>query len=157
MVKKYRLGFTRRAVNLLVTTMLKLGIGQKGAYLLTTTGRKTNQKRTTPVILVEAAPERWLVSPYGVVAWVHNVRANPEVTIRRGRRTRDSSRRGARLGGRGAPSPAICQQRAGNGPFLRCQARRPRRQVHRGSTTPPGVQAPCRPRVRSPGQWLVAV
>jgi deazaflavin-dependent oxidoreductase (nitroreductase family) len=86
MAKKYRLGLTRRSVNLLVTTMLKVGIGQEAAYLLTTTGRKTNQKRTTPVILVEAAGERWLVSPYGMVAWVHNVRAKPEVSIRRGRR-----------------------------------------------------------------------
>ena len=86
MAKKYRLGPTRRAINLLVTAMVKLGIGQKGTYLLTTLGRKTKQQRTTPVILVDAAAERWLVSPYGMVAWVHNVRANPEVTIRRGRR-----------------------------------------------------------------------
>jgi deazaflavin-dependent oxidoreductase (nitroreductase family) len=67
--------------------MLRLGIGGRSAYLLTTTGRRTGQERTTPVILVESGIERWLVSPYGPVAWVHNVRAEPEVSLRRGRRT----------------------------------------------------------------------
>jgi hypothetical protein len=39
------------------------------------------------VILIENDGERWLVSPYGMVAWVHNVRAQPEVTLRQGKRT----------------------------------------------------------------------
>ncbi len=38
------------------------------------------------MILVEDDGERWLVSPYGMVAWVHNVRAQPEVSLRHGRR-----------------------------------------------------------------------
>ncbi len=38
------------------------------------------------MILVENDGERWLVSPYGVVAWVHNVRAQPEVLLRHGGR-----------------------------------------------------------------------
>jgi deazaflavin-dependent oxidoreductase (nitroreductase family) len=66
--------------------LVRLGIGGKSTYLLTTTGRRTRQPRTTPVILVEDDGERWLVSPYGMVAWVHNVRAQPEVTLRHGRR-----------------------------------------------------------------------
>ena len=86
-VKAYRLGPARRAVNAVMTAMLRLGIGGRSTYLLTTTGRRTGQKRSTPVILVEAATDRWLVSPYGTVAWVRNIRANPEITIRRGRRT----------------------------------------------------------------------
>ena len=85
--KTYRLGPVRRAVNVVMTTLLRLGVGGKSTYLLTTTGRKTGEKRTTPVILVETDADRWLVSPYGNVAWVHNVRADPEVTIRRGTRT----------------------------------------------------------------------
>jgi len=87
MTKSYRLGPTRRAVNTLMTTMVRRGMGGKSTYLLTTTGRKTGEKRTTPVILVETDTGRWLVSPYGTVAWVHNVRAHPEVILRRGRRT----------------------------------------------------------------------
>ncbi len=82
-----RLGPAGRAVNMVMTAMLGVGLGGKSAYLLTTTGRKTRQKRTTPVILVETGGDRWLVSPYGTVGWVHNVRASPEVSLRRGKRT----------------------------------------------------------------------
>jgi deazaflavin-dependent oxidoreductase (nitroreductase family) len=86
MSKTYRLGSVRRAVNVLMTMLLRLGIGGRSTYLLTTMGRNTGQKRTTPVILVETGAQRWLVSPYGMVAWVYNVRAHPEVALRRGRR-----------------------------------------------------------------------
>src|ERR1035441_2014223 len=85
--KPYRLGPARRAVNVLVAAMVRLGVGGKSTYILTTTGRRTGQERTTPVILVENNAERWLVSPYGTVAWVHNVRAQPGVSLRRGRKT----------------------------------------------------------------------
>jgi deazaflavin-dependent oxidoreductase (nitroreductase family) len=87
MARTYRLGPARRAVNTVMTAMLRVGLGSKSTYLLTTTGRKTRQKRTTPVILVDTGGERWLVSPYGMVGWVHNVRATPEVSLRRGKKT----------------------------------------------------------------------
>jgi deazaflavin-dependent oxidoreductase (nitroreductase family) len=87
MAKSYRLGPARQTVNVVLGAMLRLGIGPKSNYLLTTTGRKSGQSRTTPVILVESNTERWLVSPYGTVSWVHNVRAQPQVSLRRGRRT----------------------------------------------------------------------
>jgi deazaflavin-dependent oxidoreductase (nitroreductase family) len=87
MAKSYRLGPARRAVNALMNSMLKIGLGGRSYYLLTTTGRTSGQKRTTPVILVQGGHERWLVSPYGQVGWVHNVRADPEVSLRRGRKT----------------------------------------------------------------------
>lgn len=86
MAKPYRLGPARRMVNLVMTAMVRLGIGGKTTYLLTTTGRRTGQQRTTPVILVRTDGERWLVAPYGSVAWVYNVRAKPEVTLRHGKR-----------------------------------------------------------------------
>jgi len=84
MAKSYRLGPLRRAVNTLVSPLVKIGIGGRTTYLLTTTGRKSGLERTTPVTLVENG-EHWLVSPYGEVAWVHNIRAHPDVTLRRGR------------------------------------------------------------------------
>jgi deazaflavin-dependent oxidoreductase (nitroreductase family) len=86
MAKTYKLGPARRAVNVLMKPLIRLGVGGKSTYLLTTTGRRTGQQRTTPVILVENDGERWLVSPYGLVAWVHNVRAQPEVTLSHGGR-----------------------------------------------------------------------
>lgn len=87
MARSYQLGPARRAVNAVMTAMLRVGFGGKSTYLLTTTGRKTRQQRTTPVILVETGGERWLVSPYGMVGWVHNVRTTPEVSLRRGKRS----------------------------------------------------------------------
>ena len=87
MAKTYQLGPTRRAVNVLITPLVRLGIGGKSTYLLTTTGRRTGQRRTTPVILVENDGQRWLVSPYGMVAWVHNVRAQPQIALRHGGRS----------------------------------------------------------------------
>ncbi len=87
MTKPYHLGPARRLVNLVMTPLARHGIGGKSTYLLTTTGRRTGEKRTTPVILVEAGADRRLVAPYGAVGWVHNVRAHPEVSLRRGRTT----------------------------------------------------------------------
>lgn len=87
MARAYRLGPARKAVNVLVASMLRLGIGGRSSYLLTTTGRRTGRARTTPVTLVEEDGERWLVSPYGEVGWVRNVRALPEVSLQRARTT----------------------------------------------------------------------
>jgi len=67
--------------------MVRLGIGGKSVYLLSTTGRRTGLTRTTPVMLVKTDTERWLVSPYGQVGWVYNVRALPEVSLLRGSKT----------------------------------------------------------------------
>jgi deazaflavin-dependent oxidoreductase (nitroreductase family) len=87
MARTYRLGPTRRAFNAVMTAMLRAGLGGKSFYLLTTIGRKSGQPRTTLVILVENPGERWLVSPYGPVGWVHNLRARPDLSLRRGRQT----------------------------------------------------------------------
>ena len=84
MARSYQLGPLRRAVNAVMRTLIRLGAGGRTTYLLTTTGRKSGQPRTTPVTLVENG-ERWLVSPYGDVAWVHNIRAHPDVMLQRGR------------------------------------------------------------------------
>ncbi len=87
MANIYRLGPVRRGINVVMTTMIRIGVGAPSSYLLTTTGRKTGSPRTTPVTLVEGDGDRWLVAPYGAVGWVHNVRSTPEVSLRRGRRT----------------------------------------------------------------------
>jgi len=84
MAKTYRLGPARRAVNVIMAALLRLGIAPKSSYLLTTTGRRSGHKRTTPVILVETEGQRWLVPANGLVGWVHNMRALPEVSLRRG-------------------------------------------------------------------------
>lgn len=87
MPRTYQLGPARRALNRLMTVLLGWGVGPASSYLLTTTGRTTGRPRTTPVTLVETEGQRWLVAPYGQVGWVRNVRATPEVSLRRGRAT----------------------------------------------------------------------
>jgi deazaflavin-dependent oxidoreductase (nitroreductase family) len=54
-------------------------------FVMTTRGRKTGQVHTTPVTLVEEDGRKWLVAPYGPVAWVLNARAAGLVTLRRRR------------------------------------------------------------------------
>ena len=56
--------------------------------LLTTRGRRSGRPHTVPVVVVEQDEKRWLVAPYGPVAWVRNARAAGRVTLRRGRDTR---------------------------------------------------------------------
>lgn len=85
MAKVYRMnGFTRLG-NALSASMIRLGIGPSGMHLLRVRGRKTGLPRTTPVNLVEHDGRRWLVAPYGEVAWVRNARAAGEAELLRGR------------------------------------------------------------------------
>jgi deazaflavin-dependent oxidoreductase (nitroreductase family) len=140
LAKTYRLGPARRAVNVLVTAMLRLGVAAKSTYLLTTTGRNTGRPRTTPMILVEANGECWLVAPYGLVAWVHNVRARPEVSLRRGRTTHvlHAEEVDSETAGSGLAAP--CQPSAGDGSLLRRQGRPPGAGIRRRSAASSGVQ-----------------
>ena len=84
-MKRYRLGWWRRAVNVLVKAMLNVGLGPPRTYLLTVRGRRSGRPYATPVTLVEAGEQRWLVAPYGEVGWVRNARAAGQVTLSRGR------------------------------------------------------------------------
>jgi len=84
---RYQRGLARRAVNRLVHGLLRLGLGPRDTYLLTVAGRRSGAPRSTPVTLVEEGGRRWLVSPYGEVAWVRNLRAAGRATLSRGGRT----------------------------------------------------------------------
>jgi deazaflavin-dependent oxidoreductase (nitroreductase family) len=83
----YRLTHGRRAVNRVVRTLNAMGIGSDCDCLLTVTGRKSGISRTTPVTLVQEGTCRWIVAPYGEVAWVQNARAAGQVTLSHGRRS----------------------------------------------------------------------
>ena len=72
---------------MLITPLIRLGIAPRDAYLLTTAGRRSGRRYTTPVNLIEHAGERWLVAPYGERAWVKNARAAGWVEVSRGRLT----------------------------------------------------------------------
>lgn len=75
-----------RAGNALVSALARIGIGPM--HLLTTTGRRTGRSHTIPVVPVEHDGKRWLVAPYGPVAWVRNARASGRVNLRYGRTKR---------------------------------------------------------------------
>lgn len=76
-------GWQWRAGNTLVSIIARAGIGP--IALLTTTGRVSRRPHTVPVVPIDHAGARWLVAPYGSVAWVHNARAGSVVTLRYGR------------------------------------------------------------------------
>jgi deazaflavin-dependent oxidoreductase (nitroreductase family) len=85
MARTFRLTPLRRVANVLMRLLLRLGLAPRTTMLLTVPGRRTGTPRSTPVILVEEDGQRWLVAPYGPVAWVHNVRAAGQVELSRGR------------------------------------------------------------------------
>ena len=86
MARQYRLTAPRRFFNRFIGPLIRLGLGGRHTYLLTTRGRKTGTPLTHPVTLIEDEG-RFLVAPYGVRAWVKNARASGRVELTRARRT----------------------------------------------------------------------
>jgi deazaflavin-dependent oxidoreductase (nitroreductase family) len=78
--------FGWRVGNALAGACARIGIGP--IHLLTTPDRKTGRPHRNPVVLVEQDGKRFLVAPYGIVAWVCNARAAGRVSLRRGREMR---------------------------------------------------------------------
>ena len=77
--------------NKMVSTLLRIGVklngpGKSPMYLFTVRGHKSGQLRTNPVAILEQNGNRYLMTPYGVVDWVRNLRAAGEATLTRGRR-----------------------------------------------------------------------
>jgi deazaflavin-dependent oxidoreductase (nitroreductase family) len=87
MAKEYE---ASQNVNRLTSWMARRGWGR--TEVLITTGRSSGQLREVPVSPIEMGGSEYLVAPYGAVSWVHNVRADPNVTLRHG-----SKRRSVRL------------------------------------------------------------
>jgi deazaflavin-dependent oxidoreductase (nitroreductase family) len=85
-VKPYRLSSGRRALNLVVRPLARLGLTGPRTHLLTVPGRKTGRPWSTPISLIEWQGRRYAVAPYGDRNWVRNARASGWVELRRGRR-----------------------------------------------------------------------
>ena len=83
MAIKFKVDTSRRVADTVTKIFLSLHLAPKGYYLLTTIGHKTGISRSNPVILIDDNEHRWLVSPFGNVSWVHNVRASGKVTLTR--------------------------------------------------------------------------
>jgi len=84
MARRYVVDGRVRTINRLVSVLTRLGIGP--AESLTVTGQRSGEPRTVPVTPIEVDGTRYLVSPYGQVGWVHNLRAARRGTMSKGRR-----------------------------------------------------------------------
>ena len=89
-MKKYQVNTQVKIINSLMRSLLRFGVGPTHTYLLTVAGRKTGRSYSTPVTVVEDVARRWLVAPYGEVAWVQNARAAGEVVLLAPKRARRS-------------------------------------------------------------------
>ncbi len=88
MAKQYRVGVFERINNAMISFLLHLGIKIWSFSLLTVRGRKSGKPIETPVAIFVQDRKRYLISPYGIVNWVRNLRAAAgEATLTRGRRT----------------------------------------------------------------------
>jgi deazaflavin-dependent oxidoreductase (nitroreductase family) len=74
----------RRRANAVLTRLLRRGRGPAFMRLLTVRGRVTGRPRTTPVVPVRRDGQVWIVSPFGDVDWVRNLRANGRLELHRG-------------------------------------------------------------------------
>jgi deazaflavin-dependent oxidoreductase (nitroreductase family) len=72
-------------LNAIVRPLARLGLTGPKTHLLTVQGRTTGRLWSTPVSIVRAGDERWLVAPYGERNWVKNARAAGWVQLERGR------------------------------------------------------------------------
>jgi deazaflavin-dependent oxidoreductase (nitroreductase family) len=74
-------------VNPIARRLLAAGIPMGPNVLITVRGRKSGLPRTTPLTIVELSGRRWLMSPFGEVNWVRNLRVAGRATITARRRT----------------------------------------------------------------------
>lgn len=86
--RTYAVGPGRRMINRVFAVLARLGLGASYLQLLTVTGRRTGISRTTPVDVMDLDGTSYLVAPYGVVSWVHNVRAAGYAELSRRGQTR---------------------------------------------------------------------
>jgi deazaflavin-dependent oxidoreductase (nitroreductase family) len=87
--KTYSLSGSTKALNAFLKSLIQLGIPSGSTVVLTAPGRKTGQPRSTPVNLVLENGKRYVVSPYGEVAWVKNIRAGGRARLTHRGRTED--------------------------------------------------------------------
>jgi deazaflavin-dependent oxidoreductase (nitroreductase family) len=83
---------TVRVVNPLVRRLAERGLAGRSVALLETTGRKSGQKRVTPVGNGLRGDVFWIVTEHGFAsAYVKNIQADPRVRVKVGRRWRAGS------------------------------------------------------------------
>ena len=69
-------GLATRIFNAIPVGLARLGISIYGSRVLAVRGRKSGERRTVPVNLLEYDGARYLVAPRGETQWVRNLRAS---------------------------------------------------------------------------------
>ncbi len=88
MAKHYQVTAFVRINNAMISSLLHLGVNVWSFALLTVRGRKSGKPIETPIAIFVQDQKRYLITPYGTVNWVRNLRAaGGEATITRSRRT----------------------------------------------------------------------
>ena len=82
-------GFAKYLLNPVVKGAVRAGIPLPGIAIIETTGSKSGQPRRTPVGKAVEGDTLWVVAEHGhKAAWVRNIKADPRVRVRLGRRWR---------------------------------------------------------------------
>lgn len=88
MAKPYRVTAFVRINNIMITSLLRLGIKVWSFSLLTVRGRKSGKPIVTPIAIFVQDQQRYLIATYGIVNWVRNLRAAAGgATLTQGRRS----------------------------------------------------------------------
>jgi deazaflavin-dependent oxidoreductase (nitroreductase family) len=88
MAKQYRVNAFVRINNLIISSLLHLGISMGSFALLTVRGRKSGKPIETPIAIFVHEGKSYLIASYGIVNWVRNLRAaGGAATITGSRRT----------------------------------------------------------------------
>jgi deazaflavin-dependent oxidoreductase (nitroreductase family) len=78
-----------KVFNRLVLAAARVGLPLPGVVILETTGRKSGMPRRVPVTRLLEGDTLWIVTEHGHrAAYVRNIKANPQVRVRAGRRWR---------------------------------------------------------------------
>jgi deazaflavin-dependent oxidoreductase (nitroreductase family) len=77
--------FAARWMNRFYGWLTGLGLGPSHSYLLEVTGRRTGQKRWTPVNVLKYEGKLFLVATRGHTQWSRNVLVHRQVILKRGR------------------------------------------------------------------------
>jgi len=75
MAKQYRVGALVRFNNAFMRAVLRTGVRFGTFAILIVPGRRTGRPIHTPLVVFPYGENRYLVAPYGIVNWVHNLRA----------------------------------------------------------------------------------
>jgi deazaflavin-dependent oxidoreductase (nitroreductase family) len=74
-----------KPMNKVLMAAMKTGLMKDGPLVLTVTGRKSGQPRSTPITPFEVDGRRYVVGGFPGADWVRNAQANPDALLVRGK------------------------------------------------------------------------